>query len=293
MTTVESRDRAEWITALIRNWVDTAPENTLGGAAREPAWDDPLVGFARGDDAYWDSFKEHVGPFHWTPAEAFGLAFPGGSPSGRNLSVISWILPQTRATKLDSRRERTYPPERWARSRICGEAANEALRRFVVAELGKAGIRAAAPVLLPQWARMPSEKFTFASKWSERHAAFVSGLGTFGLSDGLITPRGKAMRTGSVVAEIVLPPTPRAYRGHRDWCLWFSRGTCRKCAARCPVGALSERGHDKIPCSKHVHETCKSYIVERFGFEGYACGLCQTGVPCESRIPRAESDGTD
>jgi len=288
-----SKDRAAWITALIRNWVSTAPENTLGKTAREPAWDDPLVGFARGDDPYWESFKEHVGPFHWTPAEAFALAFPGGAPAGRNLAVISWILPQTRATKIDSRRERTYPPERWARSRICGEAANETLRRHVVTELARAGIRASAPVLLPQFSRMPSAAFTFASTWSERHAAFVAGLGTFGLSDGLITPRGKAIRTGSVVAELELPPTPRPYKGHRDWCLWFSRGTCRKCAARCPVGALSERGHDKIPCSKHVHETCKSYIVERFGFEGYACGLCQTGVPCESRIPRAESDGTD
>ena len=288
-----SKDRAAWITALIRNWVSTAPENTLGKTAREPAWDDPLVGFARGDDPYWESFKEHVGPFHWTPAEAFALAFPGGAPAGRNLAVISWILPQTRATKIDSRRERTYPPERWARSRICGEAANETLRRHVVTELARAGIRASAPVLLPQFSRMPSAAFTFASTWSERHAAFVAGLGTFGLSDGLITPRGKAIRTGSVVAELELPPTPRPYKGHRDWCLWFSRGTCRKCVERCPVGALSEKGHDKIPCSKHVHETCRAYIVERYGFEGYACGLCQTGVPCESGIPRAESDGAD
>ena len=43
-----------------------------------------------------------------------------------------------------------------------------------------------------------SEKYGMASCWSERHAAFVSGLGTFGLCDGLITPVGKAMRCGSV-----------------------------------------------------------------------------------------------
>ena len=137
----------------------------------------------------------------------------------------------------------------------------------------------------PQWSRMASDKFVFASKWSERHAAFVSGLGTFGLSDGLITPRGKAMRVGSVIAEIRIPATPRPYTGHQDYCLWFSHGTCKKCVGRCPVEALSEQGHDKIICSKHVHETCKGYIVEHFGFEGYACGLCQTGVPCESKIP--------
>jgi hypothetical protein len=27
------------------------------------------------------------------------------------------------------------------------------------------------------------------------------------------------------------------------------------------------------------------YIKSRYGFEGKGCGLCQTRVPCESRIP--------
>lgn len=284
----KSKGPAEWITAMIRDWVNTSPENTLGNEARDRAWDDPLIGFSRGDDAYWESFKEHVGPFHWTPAEAFMLAFPNGGVQPGALTVVSWVLPQMRKTKTETRKETTYPPESWARARFYGEVVNEKLRRHVVSELTKAGIRATAPTLLPQWSRMPSEKFTFSSKWSERHAAFVSGLGTFGLSDGLITPRGKAMRVGSVVAEIEVPPTPRPYKGHRDWCLWFNSKTCKKCAARCPVNALSEKGHDKIPCSKHVHETCKAYIAGRFGFEGYACGLCQTAVPCESGIPVKE-----
>ena len=285
MTTRKPRDKAEWITTLIKDWVNTSPENTLQNKAGDRAWDDPLVGFSGGDDAFWGSFKEHVGPFHWTPAEAFMLAFPNGNVQPEGLTVVSWVLPQTKATKMETRKEKTYPPESWARARFYGEVVNEKLRRHVLAELKKTGIRATAPTLLPQWSRMASEKFVFSSKWSERHAAFVSGLGTFGLSDGLITPRGKAMRVGSVVAEVEIPATPRPYKGHQDYCLWFSQGTCRKCAKRCPVNALSEKGHDKIICSKHVHETCREFIIEHFGFEGYACGLCQTAVPCESGIP--------
>jgi epoxyqueuosine reductase len=285
MTTRKTTDRAEWITTFIKDWVNTSPDNSLVNAAQDRAWDEPLVGFSRGDDAYWESFREHVGPFHWTPAEAFMLAYPNGMVLPGSLTVISWVLPQTKQTKVETRKEKTYPPESWARARFFGETVNEKLRKHVVSELAKAGIRATAPMLLPQWSRMPSEKFVFSSKWSERHAAFVSGLGTFGLSDGLITPRGKAMRVGSVVAEMEVPATPRPYKGHQDYCLWFSQGTCKKCVKRCPVNALSEKGHDKIPCSKHVHETCKAYIVEHYGFEGYACGLCQTAVPCESRIP--------
>jgi len=281
-------DQSSRITEMIRTWVNTSPENTLENAANEKAWDDPLVGFSRGDDAYWESFKEHVGPFHWTPEEAFEKAFPGSCMPAHQLTVVSWVLPQMQKTKLDTSKEKIYPPESWARARYYGEMVNETLRRHVVSELAKEGIRSVAPVLHPEWLRMPSDKFVFSSKWSERHAAFVSGLGTFGLCDGLITPRGKAVRFGSVVAEIEVPPTPRPYKNHREYCLWFSRGTCKKCVQRCPVGALSEKGHDKISCQKHTRETCQRYINEHYGFDFHACGLCQAGVPCESRIPVQE-----
>ncbi len=284
----KTKDPGKKIEAFIRDWVNTSAGNSLGNAANDRAWDDPLVGFSQGDDAYWQSFKEHVGSFHWTPAEAFGLAFPGNPAEAAELTVISWVLPQTKTTKLETRKENVYPPESWARARFYGETFNEMLRKMVVAELHKEGIRATAPVLIPEWSRMVSDKFVFASKWSERHAAFVSGLGTFGLSDGLITPRGKAIRVGSVVAEMQAAPTPRPYKGHRDYCLWFSKGTCKKCVKRCPVAALSGAGHDKVICERHIDRTCRPYILEHYKFPGYACGLCQTGVPCESRIPVVE-----
>jgi hypothetical protein len=27
-------------------------------------------------------------------------------------------------------------------------------------------------------------------------------------------------------------------------------------------------------------------VRRNYGFDGYACGLCQTGVPCEAGIPK-------
>jgi epoxyqueuosine reductase QueG len=130
-----------------------------------------------------------------------------------------------------------------------------------------------------------SERFGHASTWSERHIAYASGLGTFGLSDGLITPRGQAMRCGSVVARIQLPPTPRPYKDHRAYCLFFSQGRCGECVFRCPVGAITQAGHDKAACQKYLRGTLAEYVESYFGFEGYACGLCQSNVPCESKIP--------
>jgi epoxyqueuosine reductase len=134
-----------------------------------------------------------------------------------------------------------------------------------------------------------SERYTISSTWSERHAAYASGLGTFGLCDGLITPKGKAMRCGSVVAHIKIPATERPYHGRHDYCLFYSKGICGECIQRCPAGALTPGGHDKVKCRNYLFANIKEYVKSNFGFEGYGCGLCQTDVPCESTVP-AESD---
>ena len=95
------------------------------------------------------------------------------------------------------------------------------------------------------------------------------------------------MRCGSVVAKIEIPPTPRPYKDHRAYCLFFSQGICGKCIQRCPADAVTKEGHDKLKCRAYL-EVTGNYVKTHFGFEGYGCGFCQTGVPCESKIPLAE-----
>ncbi len=72
-----------------------------------------------------------------------------------------------------------------------GRGSEHELRTHIVDELEKAGYPAVAPMLSPLWKQHMSEKYLFASSWSERHAAYAAGLGTFGLSDGLITEKGR------------------------------------------------------------------------------------------------------
>ena len=86
------------------------------------------------------------------------------------------------------------------------------------------------------------------------------GLGTFGLCDGLITAKGKAMRTGSVLVRASIPPTERPYDSHRAYCLHYTHDSCRKCIDRCPVNALSPAGHDKIKCRQHLYGNVKPYV---------------------------------
>ena len=278
-------DPTAWMTGVIQDFIRNSPENTLQDRANGKAWAEPLVGFSRGDDPLYEIYKEVVGPFHWTPWEIFAQTFPGTPVEPAELTVTCWILPQTEATKADNRRQTIYPAERWARARIFGEQVNVRLRRHVVKTLKEAGYPAVAPVLSPQWQSRESDRYVFSSTWSERHAAYASGLGTFGLCDGLITPAGKAVRVGSAVARISIPPTPRPYEDRRAYCLFFSHGICGQCIARCPVGAITEAGHDKMACSRHLKPVTEEFVSANFGFDGYGCGLCQTGVPCESRIP--------
>jgi epoxyqueuosine reductase QueG len=265
-------------------------QNNLGDEQGSKAWELPIVGFSKGDDPIFEEIKEHIGPFYWTPLEIFEKGFPAVRAIASELTVVSWILPQAKQTRLDNRKEKSFPAERWARSKHFGEQGNARLRNHLVTLFGSMGIEAVAPASSPFWTIRVSRGFGFSSTWSERHAAFASGLGTFGLCDGLITPVGKAMRCGSLVARLSIPPTARPYNDPHEYCLFFSKGNCRKCMDRCPAGAITEEGHDKEKCRVYLNTISAPYVKERFGFATEACGLCQTKVPCESRIPLSRKD---
>lgn len=273
---------AEWVTELVEGFI--ASSNNRMNDAGEPAWDKPIVGFSNGADPIYEFYKKDIGSFFLIPIEFFRGTFPAIEARPEELTVVSWVLPQTEATKIDHRKETKMPSERWARSRIFGEQVNVKLRRYVVEELGKAGYQAVAPMISPLWHEAISEKYLYASTWSERHAAYAAGLGTFGLSDGLITAKGKAHRVGSVIAKIDIQATPRPYTDHHAYCLYYAKGTCGICVKKCPAGAISVKGHDKRKCSGYVDKT-HAFVEENYHFKGYGCGLCQVGVPCESRIP--------
>ncbi len=272
------------IEALIKNFVNNSLENSLRNGANDKAWGNPLVGFSSGDDHLYQFYKRDIGGFYWTPLDIFEKTFSDLKTTSDELTVISWVLPHNSITKSDSRRETLYPCERWARARTYGEEFNVGLRKHLVKALEELGHRALAPVLSPFWGTKVSERYGLASPWSERHAAYASGLGTFSLCDGLITPVGKAMRCGSVIVHVKIPPTPRPYSKYRSYCLYSSRGTCGRCIERCPAGAIAKTGHDKAKCDAYLNIT-RDYVMSHFGFESYGCGLCQTDVPCESKIP--------
>jgi epoxyqueuosine reductase len=252
----------------------------------ERYFDEPLVGFASASDPLFTEYRKIIGPFHRTPPE--WLAPDPDASAVSEGTVICWILPITRTTRESNRRERVLPSLEWARTRNFGEKFNNLLRRHLVAFLSERGHRAVAPQLSPDWKRIDDSPRGIASTWSERHAAYAAGMGTFSLNDGLITRRGIAHRCGSVVTDLVLRPTRRADKGPWWNCLHYREGSCGICIDRCPAGALSREGHDKTKCREYLYGDIPHAVADRFHVPEIGCGLCQTKVPCEGRTPRSK-----
>ena len=298
MVTGLKRERFEanpslFLEAAIKEYVATNPGNRLTSFDNTPIFDEPLIGFADGDDAIFQDYKVIIGDFHLTPREALARHLrdeEGGSVrEPAKVSVVSWVLPSTIETRLSLRRESVVPSLRWNHTRWHGQDFIYELSNYLVSLLGGLGHHAIAPegANFYEYKELPDG---LASNWSQRHIAYAVGLGTFSLSDGFITPKGIAMRCGSVVCDVALPPTPRVYKNHLANCLFYRDGSCRRCIERCPVDAITEEGHDKKKCQGFLFSKQPAVLRELGRDEGYigaylGCGLCQTKVPCEAMIP--------
>lgn len=283
--TPEEMDIRQALIRKIEHCVETDPGNRSEDGS--PYFDAPLVGFASADDDLFARYKNIIGSFHWTPSEVLAQEYGSEGPAAR--TVICWVLPITEETRLSNRKEDQYPSRRWARTRHFGELFNNILREAVVDYIVGQGGCAAAPMLLRKWSRVEDPDIGIASTWSERHAAFVAGLGTFSINDGFITSRGIAHRVGSVVTDLIMEPSKQPYWDYRENCLTCRGKTCGVCMSRCPVGAISLNGHDKALCHKYTHGPAFREIARKFEAKHIGCGLCQTDVPCESEIPEVNS----
>jgi len=279
----------QFIEHEIKEFVSTSPDNRLPFMDNYVMWDEPLVGFADGDDPIFTQYKTIISPDHLAPREAIAKACnrnPQDLPA--RLSVINWILPTAEDTRKANRAETRIPSRLWSHTRWYGEKFNEKLRAHVVGLLSDLGYQASAPFLQPYFKTYTNEKGPY-SNWSERHVAYAAGLGTFSLSDGLITDRGVAIRVGNVVTNLVIPASPRTASGPYSNCLFHLGVNCRACIDRCPAGAITEKGHDKNKCQKYLHDIGYSRESMKAGYDNeksvVGCGLCQTKVPCEFQNP--------
>lgn len=235
-------------------------------------FDAPIFGFASVDDEYFKLLKEPgaIGEHFMLPTEWL----PGAK------TVISFFLPFGEEVRKGNRRDMSWPSPEWLHGRIEGQNFVRELLKHLKGQLTEKGYESLIPGMDERFWCDEKEKFT--SNWSERHVAFVSGLGTFGLSKGLITKKGIAGRFGSIVTKLELAPDVREYTDIYEYCTM-----CGKCAKNCPADAITlENGKMHKPCSEFVDLTAEKFKPR------YGCGKCQVSVPCECGIPKKRNTNT-
>ena len=235
-------------------------------------YEPPVFGFASAGDEIFARYKlpDVIGENFMAPSEWLSEA----------RSVISFYLPYTEKVRLANALDFSWPSAEWLHGRYDGQLFIKELCLYLHRLLTDAGYACLSPAFDPRL-KTGNANNRFSSNWSERHAAYACGLGTFGLTRGIITEKGSCIRFGSLITALELPVDARPYSGVYEYCTM-----CGACAAHCPAKAISlDGGKDNELCSAFLDRTLEKHRPR------YGCGKCQVSVPCSSKIPGRDCHG--
>lgn len=273
-------------------------------------FDTPLLGVAAGNDPIFNRYQKLVGPRHKMPLEMWtdgGQSEPAGGAA--DLRVLVIIFPYTDHIRQVAKKEVEVPAETYALARNWATGFMAGVQLKTVEWLKKQGYEAQAAVKTEVHTVLPVlEQNTLYSTWSERHMAFAAGLGSFSLHEAFISEAGCNIRLASVTTTAPLRVTSRTSEEPYHNCLHYTKNTCGKCIERCPAGAITKDGHDKIKCLVYLQKV-EGINRERIGpllneyhrkvsdkdtpYIPAGCAFCQFGVPCMDKNPTAKTSAND
>lgn len=253
-----------------------SPEMALNPAdIGQRLYDTPIFAVGAADDPMWDEMRhpQAVGHLFRTPHQWM--------PESR--TVVSYFAPFTDFVIDGNCIDPVDVGNGWLYARVEGQAFLTDTNHFIERWFADHGVKAFSPYASPDFRYVfepgtspdvADPSLSFTSNWSERHVAFVCGLGTFGLSKALITERGVCGRFGSVITDAQIPVTQRQYTGIYEYCIM-----CGACT-RCPGHAIDMRtGKSHHLCTSYF-ETLRAKYAPRYG-----CGKCYVNVPCARHRP--------
>lgn len=228
------------------------------------SWEEPLFAYADAKDPLFKGLKTVIGEYHKLPEDIM--------KEGK--TVISYFIPLSKSI-ADSNVLGYFSSKAW----VFGyfetidliNGINNGLKELF--ELN--GWKLAVTADHRSW-----DPVTMECNWSHRHAAYIAGLGTFGLNRGLITSKGVCGRIGTLITDAYINPTPRPTE---EYCLYKRNGSCGVCLKKCPVSALGAPDqYDNRSCQTVTYENAEEY--KDIGFAD-VCAKCMTGVPCSIQKP--------
>lgn len=226
-------------------------------------WEEPLVAYADAMDEMFYKLKDVVSSSHAVPKDFLSEA----------RTVVSYFIPFNEDI-VKSNIEGKECSKIWAIAYIETNKLIVDLNTFITNKLQKLGYKSSS---IPPTYNFDNKKLI--TDWSQRHVAFIAGLGKFGLNNMLITDKGCCGRIGSFVTELKLEPTKRQ---NKENCLYKHMNICKKCVDRCVNNALKVDYFDRHKC----YEMC--LYNDRFhsdvGFTDI-CGKCLVNVPCSGVNP--------
>lgn len=220
-------------------------------------WRKPLAGFARADDPLFVTLKQIIGEVHAVPTDFLEDAE----------TVISYFIPFTEDIPVSNTKGRNSSRQ-WAAAYVRTNILISNLNQALSTMLNKKQITAAVP---------PTGKYDhdqLLGRWSQKHVAYIAGLGNFGLHQMLITEKGCCGRLGSLIINIRIEPTKRPSKA---FCLYTHDKTCIECVEKCVFGTLTVNSFDRHAC----YEIClqNGRLHADLG-ETNVCGKCVCTVPC-------------
>lgn len=242
----------------IRGRIEGFVQTTIREGRFATRWREPLVAFADAEDPLFGELKRAVSESHAHPKDLL--------PEAR--TVITYFLPFDFSIG-DGNLAAFLASPVWAQAYVDTNLLIGEIGGHLEACLRERGYEAFVP---PATHNFDSQRLV--SDWSHRHAAFIAGLGRFGINHMLITEKGCCGRIGSLVTTLAVGADSRP---SDEFCLYLRDGSCLHCAVHCPVGALTAEGYDRHRC----YAVCLQN-EEAFQEIGKAdvCGKCLTDVPC-------------
>lgn len=254
--------------AMLEKIIDAELERRKQERGLPELWRRPIVKFADAESPEFLRLRQSVLPDHSLPHQIL----PGAK------IVISYFLPfcqQAAESNVGGR----YASPLWVKAYQQSSQLLPIINETICEALRQAGHRAAIPQDVGY-----AGPGIYKSRWSQRHIAWIGGMGTFGLYNLLITDSGCCGYYSSVVTNLDAPPDQIL---EEERCLWRSRGLCGQCLRQCVGGAWAQGEFLREKCLEMCLETARYYGRGELEQPADACGKCAVGLPCSLGVPGA------